>query len=161
MTAEAVETLLDGIYIECVEVNFRTCARHTLDLARILVDYFGKKGLDKEKVVGSIGWDPLEKMVMSGKDVQHILPIAPQLVEALKDYPRFRSINVDTVALNNAGAYIVQELGYALAWGNEYLQQLWMWISLPRASSSTWAFPRITSWNWLSSAPPACSGHRL
>lgn len=25
--------------------------------------------------------------------------------------------------LNNSGAYIVQELGYALAWGNEYLQQ--------------------------------------
>lgn len=124
VTTEAIETLLDGIYIECVEVNFRTCARHTLDLARILVDYFDKKGLDKEKVVGSIGWDPLEKMVMSGKDVQHILPIAPQLVETLKDYPRFRSINVDTVALNNAGAYIVQELGYALAWGNEYLQQL-------------------------------------
>ena len=26
--------------------------------------------------------------------------------------------------MNKAGAYIVQELGYALAWGNEYLQQL-------------------------------------
>ena len=35
----------------------------------------------------------------------------------------FRSA-VSSDALNNAGAYIAQELGYALAWGNEYLQQL-------------------------------------
>ena len=27
-------------------------------------------------------------------------------------------------SLNNAGAYISQELGYALAWGNEYMNQL-------------------------------------
>jgi methylmalonyl-CoA mutase len=26
--------------------------------------------------------------------------------------------------LTNAGAYIYQELGYALAWGNEYMSQL-------------------------------------
>jgi methylmalonyl-CoA mutase len=31
---------------------------------------------------------------------------------------------VHSDTLNNAGAYIVQELGYALSWGNEYLQQL-------------------------------------
>ena len=61
---------------------------------------------------------------MKGRDVQPVLALAPQLVEAMKEYPHFRCISVNTVALNNAGAYIVQELGYALAWGNEYLQQL-------------------------------------
>ena len=107
-----------------MEVNFKTCQRCSLDLAQILVAYFEKQGYDKEKVVGSINWDPMKKMVMKGKDVQPILSLAPQLVEIFKDYPNFRCINVNTVALNNAGAYIVQELGYALAWGNEYLQQL-------------------------------------
>ena len=107
-----------------MEVNFKTCQRRSLDLAQILVAYFEKQGYDKEKVVGSINWDPMKKMVMKGKDVQPILSLAPQLVEIFKDYPNFRCINVNTVALNNAGAYIVQELGYALAWGNEYLQQL-------------------------------------
>ena len=61
---------------------------------------------------------------MKGKDTTPILALAPQLVETMKDYPNFRVIAVNSYSLNNAGAYIVQELGYALAWGNEYLQQL-------------------------------------
>jgi methylmalonyl-CoA mutase len=119
-----IDQLLDGILCDVVEVNFHTCQRHALELAQILTAYFEKKGYDKEKIVGSIDFDPMEKMVMKGKDVTPALAIAPQLVEALKDYPHFRCICVNTIALNNAGSYIVQELGYALAWGNEYLQQL-------------------------------------
>ena len=124
VNAEFIETLLDGILCDIVEVNFHTCQRHALELAEVLKAYFEKKGYDKEKVVGSIDFDPMAKMVMKGKDVTPMLAVAPQLVEAMKDYPHFRCINVNTVCLNNAGAYIVQELGYALAWGNEYLQQL-------------------------------------
>ena len=124
VSAAFIETLLDQIFCDIVEVNFRTCQRHALELAQILTAYFEKKGYDKEKIVGSIDFDPMEKMVMKGKDTSGVLATAPLLVEALKDYPQFRCICVNTVALNNAGAYIVQELGYALAWGNEYLQQL-------------------------------------
>ena len=124
VSKETVESLLDGIYCDCIEVNFATCPRHSLELAEILVAYFAEKGYDKEKVVGSIEFDPMAKMVMKGKDVTPILEIAPKLVDALKDYPNFRCIAVSSDALNNAGAYIAQELGYALAWGNEYLQQL-------------------------------------
>ena len=124
VSKETVEALLDGILCDIVEVNFVTCQRHSLELAEILVAYFEKKGYDKEKVVGSIEWDPMKKIVMKGKDVTPVLAFGPKLVEALKDYPNFRCIAVSSDALNNAGAYIVQELGYALAWGNEYLQQL-------------------------------------
>ena len=124
VSAELVDTLLNNIYCDIVEVNFTTCPRHALELAQILVAYFEKKGYDKEKVVGSINFDPIEKILMKGKDVTPVLEVAPQLVEVLKDYPNFRCINVNSDALNNAGAYIVQELGYALAWGNEYLQEL-------------------------------------
>ncbi|MBR1688687.1 MAG: methylmalonyl-CoA mutase small subunit [Prevotella sp.] len=124
VSAETVATLLDGIYLDIVEVNFCTCKRRSLELAQLLVAYFEEKGYDKEKVVGSIDWDPIEKMVMQGKDTTPVLALAPQLINTLKDYPNFRCITVNTEALNNAGAYIVQELGYALAWGNEYLQQL-------------------------------------
>ena len=124
VSKEIVEALLDGIYCDIVEVNFATCPRHSVELAEILVAYFAEKGYDKAKVVGSIEWDPMQKMVMKGKDVSPVLEFGPQLVEALKEYPNFRCIAVDSDALNNAGAYIVQELGYALAWGNEYLQQL-------------------------------------
>ena len=124
VSAEFVGTLLEGIDCEAVELNFNTCKRHTLELATVLAAYFGKKGCDKSKVCGSLDWDPMEKIVMKGHDATHILPLAPRIVEALKDYPRFRCVSVNAVALNNAGAYIVQELGYALAWGNEYLNLL-------------------------------------
>jgi methylmalonyl-CoA mutase len=124
VSAEFVEKLLDGIYCDIVEVNFNTCKRHSLELAQILVKYFEKKGYDKEKIVGSIDWDPMEKMVMKGKAVEPLLKLASSLVDVFKDYPYFRCISANAVSLNNAGAYIVQELGYALAWGNEYLHQL-------------------------------------
>ncbi len=124
VSKETVEALLEGILCDIVEVNFVTCQRHSLELAEILVAYFEKKGYDKEKVVGSIEWDPMKKIVMKGKDVTPVLAFGPKLAEALKAYPNFRPIAVSSDALNNAGAYIVQELGYALAWGNEYLQQL-------------------------------------
>ena len=127
VSAEFVETLLKDIYCDCVELNFNTCKRHSAELAEILVAYFEKKGYDKEKVVGSIDWDPMDK-ILQGKPVDHIMEVmntyAVPLVNTLKDYPNFRCITVNAVNLSNKGAYCMQELGYALAWGNEYMQQL-------------------------------------
>lgn len=119
-----VETLLKDVVCDAVELNFCTCKRHTLELAQILSEYFEQKGYDKAKIVGSLDWDPMEKIVMKGHDVTPILDLAPEIVKALADYPNFRCIAVNAVSLNNAGSYIVQELGYALAWGNDYLNKL-------------------------------------
>lgn len=124
VSAEFIEELLKDIHCDVVEVNFSTCQRKSLELAEVLAKYFDKQDYDKNLIVGSINWDPIKRMVMKGKDVTPILSLAAQLINTLKDYPNFRCISVNTLALNNAGAYIVQELGYALAWGNEYLQQL-------------------------------------
>ena len=127
VSAEFVETLLKDIYCDCVELNFNTCKRHSAELAEILVAYFEKKGYDKEKIVGSIDWDPMDK-ILQGKPVDHIMEVmntyAVPLINTLKDYPNFRCITVNAVNLSNKGAYCMQELGYALAWGNEYMQQL-------------------------------------
>lgn len=119
-----VETLLENILVDIVEVNFTTCQHHAVELTQILVDYFNKLGVEKEKVYASISFDPIEKIVNKGKDTTPLLSVLPQLVELTKDYPHFRCVAINSVSLNNAGAYIVQELGYALAWGNEYLQQM-------------------------------------
>ena len=124
LSEEYVDTLLNNIVCDCVELNFVTCKRCSLKLAEILVAYFDKKGYNKENIVASIDWDPIEKTVMKGKDVDFLWEYAPKLIETVKDYPNFRVISVNSVSLNNSGAYIVQELGYSLAWGAEYLQQL-------------------------------------
>ncbi len=124
LNAEYLDTLLKDICCECVELNFSTCQRHTLQLAQLLVAYFQKKGYAPEKLKGSLNFDPISKMMQKGKDASAVIATGKELVETLAAYPHFRCIAVNSVQLNNAGAYIYQELGYALAWGNEYLNQL-------------------------------------
>lgn len=119
-----VHALLDGIVCDAIELNFSTCKRHTLELASILNEYFEEKGYDKTKITGSLDWDPIEKIVMNGNDTTALLGSAAEIIDVFKDYPNFRCITVNAVSLNNSGAYIVQELGYALSWGNEYLNIL-------------------------------------
>ena len=124
VSKETVETLLDGIYVEMVELNFKTCQRHCVELAGLLVDYCKARGVKLENVRGSIGFDPIDRILSRGKDVSAVMAQARPLIEALREMPQMRCINVDSVSLNNAGAYIYQELGYALAWGNEWMQLL-------------------------------------
>ena len=124
LSADYIAQLLEGIYCDCVELNFQTCQRHSVELAKLLDAYFRSKGYDPARITGSISFDPIEKMVMKGKDTSDILKAAPEMVAALKAYPNFRAVAVNAYKLTNAGAYSYQDLGYALAWGNEYLQLL-------------------------------------
>ncbi len=124
VSKEFIATLLDGIMPQYVELNFKTCQRHCVELAEILVAYFKEKSYPLAELKGSINFDPIEKILSKGKDVTAVLDEAKALIEALKELPEYKCINVNSVALNNAGAYIYQELGYALAWGAEYLNIL-------------------------------------
>ena len=124
VSKETIATLLDGILPQYVELNFQTCQRHCVELAEILVAYFKEKGYPMADLKGSINFDPISKILCKGKDTTAVLEQAKSLIEALKELPGYKCINVNSVALNNAGAYIYQELGYALAWGAEYLNIL-------------------------------------
>ena len=124
MDAAYIETLLDGIHADSVELNFSTCQGHVVELAHLLTDYFRKKGYDLEKLQGSINYDYFNKMLSRGKEKGNVTETAKALIEATKDLPGYRVLNVTALTLNNAGAYICQELGYALAWGNEWMNLL-------------------------------------
>ncbi|MBP3669987.1 MAG: methylmalonyl-CoA mutase small subunit, partial [Bacteroides sp.] len=63
---EYIETLLEGICAECVELNFSTCQGATVTLAGLLVEYFTKKGYDLAALKGSINYDPMGKMLAKG-----------------------------------------------------------------------------------------------
>ena len=124
LSAEYIEQLLDGIYVECVELNFHTCQRHSLELARLLDAYFRAKGADLTKIEGSIAFDPFEKLLTKGADRTALLADGKQIIEIFAEYPNFRALAVNAFKLTDAGAYSYQDLGYALAWGNEYLNSL-------------------------------------
>lgn len=124
LSAAYIRTLLDGIQADCVELNFTTCQAHSVELARLLAAYFTEKGYAPAALVGSINFDPLQKLIAKGKDTTSLLQSAKEMVDIMAPYPKFRCIAVNADTLCNAGAYSYQELGYALAWGNEYLHLL-------------------------------------
>ena len=124
VNAENIATLLEGICPECVELNFNTCNCKAELLIGILVDYFKAKGGDVEKCKGSIGYDPFKKPLVKGKDNENWVEATVAVLKAGAALPGYKVLAVNPCYFNNAGAYISQELGYALAWGNELLAKL-------------------------------------
>ena len=126
LSAEYIATLLNGICPECVELNFRVCIRCAAQLATLLADYFKAQGADLAKLEGSINCDPINRMLLKGKELSQaeVAEIAVATVKAAAVLPKYRVIGVNSLSLNNAGAYCSQELGYALAWGAEYMTML-------------------------------------
>lgn len=124
-SAEAVATVLDGIDLEKVEINFTTCPRKALDLARALVAYVKEHGA-QQTFHGSIDYNPFKRAFRHGAEVDAaaVVAEAKSLLEIVADVPALRCLAVDSVVFNNSGAYIFQELGYALAWGAEWLTLL-------------------------------------
>lgn len=122
---EAVKTLLNGIDIEKTEINLNTCPSKGVELTRCLVNYLVHE--DKTAVFnGSIDFNPLRKALKFGAkvDTNQIVADCKEILEVAKPVPGLRVLAVDSIMLNDAGAYIYQELGYAIAWGASYLTLL-------------------------------------
>lgn len=122
--AEGLKTLLAGIDLAKVEVNFDCCPNKALQLAKDLVEVVKAAGA-ADTFTGSIGFDPFRRLLKHGKDFpKDIKALAAEIVKAVAEVKNLRVLAVNTDKLCNAGAYIYQELGYALSWGNEWLSQL-------------------------------------
>ena len=121
VTPEYIPTLLQDIDAEKVELNFNVCHGKVVEFTTLLVEYYRQRGFNLEELRGSINYDPIEKELFAGKVFENYAEVMKALIEATSAMPKFRCIGVNSGKLNNAGAYIAQELGYALAWGNEYL----------------------------------------
>ena len=126
LSAAYIQTLLEGIYPECVELNFTVCVSKSVELINLLADYFKAKGYDLNKVCGSINCDPINRMLKKGKQLQAsaVAEIIKNVYEAGKLLPNYTVVAVNSLSLTNAGAYCSQELAYAMAWGSQYMQML-------------------------------------
>lgn len=121
---ENITTLLEGICPASVELNFNTCNCKAEKLIGILADYFKGKGVDAEKCYGSVNYDAFKKPLVKGKENSEWVEGAAAVLKAGQALPNYRVLAVNAFLFNNAGAYISQELGYALAWGNELMAKL-------------------------------------
>ena len=124
LSAGYIEQLLCGIDPQEIELNFDTCIKHAAKLATLLVSYYKSKGYELAAIGGSLNYDPLSKELCKGKIIENYAAEIKAIAEATEETPKFRTVAVNAIALNNSGAYITQELGYALAWGNEYMQAM-------------------------------------
>ncbi len=119
-----VAALLKGIDLNVVEINFGCCLKKAVAVATELVAAVKAAGAEKS-FRGSIDFNPFRKALKHGTEFPgDIAKVSVELLETVKDVPGLRVLAVDSVMLNNAGAYIFQELGYALAWGAEWLTLL-------------------------------------
>ena len=121
-----IKVLLDGIKADAIAINFSICPCAAPELAGILVRYYGRSGYDFKKVVGSINVDPMKQMLIKGKPLtrEQVTEKIVATVKAAKSLPNYRVVGVNSVVLNNSGAYCAQELAYALAWGADYMTML-------------------------------------
>ncbi|MDR3328305.1 MAG: methylmalonyl-CoA mutase small subunit [Prevotellaceae bacterium] len=126
LSSEYIAVLLKDIKADCVELNFRVCVKRSPELAQMLVAYFKQKNYDLKSLRGSINLDPISRMLLKGKSLTEDF-VAAQIAQTAKillELPLYQAITVNALTLSNAGSTISQELGYALAWGNQYLNML-------------------------------------
>ena len=118
---ELLPQLLDSIDAQQIELNFDVCAKRAADFAALLAEYYKSCRYDLASIGGSINYDPISMELCKGKIIDNYADTIKSIAQATEEMPQLRSIAVNAVILSNCGAYITQELGYALAWGNEYL----------------------------------------
>ena len=119
--SELLPQLLHGIDALQTELNFDVCAKRAADFATQLAEYYKNCGYDLASIEGSINYDPISKELCNGKVIENYVQVIKAIAQATEELPKLRTTAVNAVILNNCGAYITQELGYALAWGNEYM----------------------------------------
>jgi methylmalonyl-CoA mutase len=113
-----LSSLLQNINLEKNAVQFR-CAASYIQLMKWFVQYVEEQKFDKTKVAGAIDFDTIIYALKSNTAAE--MSDIIELVELTATLPHFKIINVNGLTMHNAGATIVQELGYALAVANEYL----------------------------------------
>ena len=114
VTAEALATFLAGIDLTKVEINLSCCMRRAEELTSLLVDYVESVGA-AEAFRGSIKFNPFKRELKHGtKAPIDGVAAASAMIRKAAGVKGLRLLSVDSAMLTNGGAYIYQELGYAL-----------------------------------------------
>ncbi|MDI3521554.1 MAG: methylmalonyl-CoA mutase [Anaerophaga sp.] len=126
ITKENIEALLKEIVPEAAELNFSS-SHGNQKLLSLLKEWLHEKNANLKEVKGSLNFDPLGNLTITGKTcvpLEELLDNSAELVKEGKEMELFQPLTVNAKHFNNAGASIVQELGFGLAMANEYMAQL-------------------------------------
>ena len=126
LTVADLSVLLNDISLQAVEVNF-VCHCRACKMADLFVAYVKQGNYDPKTIRASIEYDPFGKYALTGKfkiDQAFAVGQAAKMVTNTAEFTKFRTLAVNGKNFSNAGSSIVQELGYSLAQGAEYLTTL-------------------------------------
>ncbi len=124
--AADVATLLKDIDLGKVEINLTCCPGKVVEVAKALVAAVAAAGAT-DTFRGSIDYNPLRRQFrhgVEGVDSAAITATAAELLDVVAPVAGLRCLSVDSDILANAGAFIYQESGYALAWGAQWMTLL-------------------------------------
>lgn len=126
LTKDELATLLDGIFMDCVEINFEK-SHDTVGLIKNFQALATEKGIALDKLNGGVSIDTLSGFSTKGSfghgeevSFNHL----KEVIETAKALPNFKVIAVGGSLFNNSGSSIVEELGFSLAAGAEYLSRM-------------------------------------
>ena len=123
--AEALDRVLDGVYLDLITVALDP--EFDLGAAQALIDLWRGRGTAGIEARGILGHDPIGCYASTsdrdGLEGQSVLAVEHAAL-CLDQFPGVRSIVVDGTRFHEAGASDVEELGSAIASGVAYLRLL-------------------------------------
>ncbi len=120
---QTLDSLLDGIALGETEIHFEGCLNADA-LYSMLIELASTKGIKASHLRGSLGADPLGKMMRMGIPVASMENLGKLVKRASEISPDFRVIEVNGALIQNAGSTLAEELGFAMAMASEYMTVL-------------------------------------
>lgn len=124
-TVQDIAALTENLCLDTTEVNFIAGENAAEVLEHFLTHANGRA--DKNLVKASVDFDPVGWLTITGnfyESRKDSFATAKSLVEKSSVWPNVKVLTVSGQYFQNAGSSLVQELGFSLAIGNEYIQEL-------------------------------------
>jgi methylmalonyl-CoA mutase len=144
----SIETILSGIQIEDIELNFFNL-ENPVEVFSALLEYVQKNNLKPSVLRGSLGIDPLGKLSATGEYDEAELAQLATLIKGNDKLPSVKLISIDAGILQNGGSTLSQELGFGFAMANEYIAKLEELGCSPEAVINSITFSFVTGPNYF------------
>ena len=126
-SGEEMADLLNGIDLENLSIQIEA-GTAAVPLLSLLLAHLQKSGIPFDKLKGTVIFDPLAQLAVSGKlnrNTEAIIREMASLTNWSKDSaPSLKVLGVDLRPYHESGANTVQELSFAIATGAEYIRSL-------------------------------------
>lgn len=125
ISKDKMEVLLKGIDLSKTEVNFEGCSCETPAIIESFIAVINSNNINTSAVKASFDFDPLKSLTTTGGFCcSNYMGNFKKSMSLVENIPGIRVIGVEGYMFNDAGATGVQELGFAIAAGSEYMNLL-------------------------------------